>query len=427
MLTYSRRIEPGPWFSVGEPLDGSAVHERLLSIRQSEGGLRRPYCVYVHVPFCASICSFCALYTRAVAPGSDAVLDEYLDLARRSLDSNPWNRSPQPPTTVHFGGGTPLFLGIKRFTALARALTGAFGTSPDCEWAIETTTSSLDSETVDGLGALGFRRIHLGIQTLDDATRSRIGRHETGAKAIERIRSIEEEGFLSSVDLIIGFDGVSASVVESDLRRLYEAGVRMFSICELREQGTTRLGIRDASEKALKNYAIWRMIWEFMAEVELAPIHLGQFGRSQADNLYFTHPARGEDCVAIGPYSHGCAGDVYYGNRLLPEYYDAIRTGRSPIGMGVDYGDDARVIRALELELLAHRVSRRVIDQVLDAYSETFPPILESWLHNRLLLETEDRTAFTHSVDGSWFIGNMIADARAMLDPTVRLRTERSA
>jgi coproporphyrinogen III oxidase-like Fe-S oxidoreductase len=278
----------------------------------------------------------------------------------------------------------------------------------------------MSDATLAELAALGFQRIHLGIQTLDDPTRLRIGRHETGDKALERIRSIEERGFFSSVDLVIGFAGVDESVVEADLRRTYEAGVRMFSICELRERGAPRLGVRDPEDKLQNNYFIWRRVWEFMAEKGLAPIHLGQFGRAQADNLYFTHPARGEDCVAIGPYAHGSAGDLYYGNLLMPEYYAAIRDGRPPIGVGVEYQEDARVIRSLERALLTHRVERPVIDRTLDAYPKAFPPILDSWLQNRLLLEASDQDAFVHSLDGSWFVGNMIVDARSMLDPAVR-------
>lgn len=418
MLAYSQRVEAGPWFTVGEPLGGDEVHQRLLANRPQEGA-GRPYCVYVHVPFCSSICRFCALYTRAVAPGADDVLDEYLDLVLRSIASHAWNQTGRPPTTVHFGGGTPLFLGMPRFATLVRALIDAFGTSPACEWAVETTTSSLSDATLEELGSLGFQRVHLGIQTLDDSTRVRIGRQETGAKALERIRSVEERGISSSADLLIGFDGVNASVVETDLHRIYEAGVRMFSICELRERGTPRLGIKDPGAKLHGNYVIWRMIWEFMAEKGLAPIHLGQFGRAQADNLYFTHPARGEDCVAIGPYAHGSAADVYYGNCLTPEFYAAIRSGRPSIGLGVEYGDEARVIRALEQTLLTHQVPRHVIDRTFDAYPKDFPPILESWLRNRLLLETSDGS-FVHSLDGSWFVGNMISDARSMLDPAAR-------
>jgi oxygen-independent coproporphyrinogen-3 oxidase len=434
MLAYHQRAEPGPWFGVGRSLDGAAVYERLradsatATLAATNGDTVRPYCVYVHVPFCSSICGFCALYTHAVAPDAHDVLDQYVELVGRSIASHPSKGPSRPPTTVHFGGGTPLFLGLRYFELLARALAKSFGTSPVCEWAVETTTSSCDPDTLDMLERLGIRRIHLGVQTLDDPTRARIGRHETGVRAVERIHSLRERGFFTSVDLIIGFDGVGPSVVRSDLRRLHEAGVQMFSVCELRERGNTRLGVRNAREKATKNYTLWQVIWDFMGEAGLVPIHLGQFGRTPGDNLYFTHPARGEDCVAIGPYAHGCAGNLYYANLLLPEYYDAIAAGRSPIATGVDYGDDARVVRALERDLLAHCVGRDTLEAVKCAHPATFPRLFDSWIEKRLLVRTGDGSGFVPTLDGSWFIGNMIIEARAMVgQPTGWQLAETSA
>lgn len=417
MLAYPTRLESGPWFAAGTRLDGETVQRRLETARLHSNN--RPYSVYVHVPFCGSICSFCALYTRAVAPDDAQVLDEYLECVTESLASHPWAHRAEPPTTVHFGGGTPLFLGLKRFSALVGAVRDAFGTSASCEWAIETTTSSLDPETVEMLASLGFQRIHLGIQTLHDETRRRVGRHETGAKAVERISALESQGFFTSVDLIVGFEGVGLSIVEDDLRRLYDAGVRMFSICELRERGTTRLGVRDVGAKARETYAIWRGIWDFMASTGLKPIHLGQFARTQEENLYFTHPARGEDCVAIGPYAHGSSGHMYFGNLLMPEYYDAIRGGRSPIGSGIEYGEPARAIRLLERELLAHRLSTATLDELACTFPGAFPPLLASWIDKGLVTATADTATLT--LDGSWFVGNMVFEARALAERTAQV------
>lgn len=414
MPAYARRLESGPWFSVGEQLDGASAHQRVLAIRQRDGGAGRPYCVYVHVPFCTSICRFCALYTFGVSTRADDVFDRYLDLVLRSIDRHPWAGSSHPPTTVHFGGGTPLCLGSQRFETLVGALRSAFGTSPSCEWAVETTTSSLDGPTADALEALGFRRIHVGIQTLDDQTRLRLGRRETGARAIERVSGLVAREFLVSADLIIGFDGVDARVVEDDLSRLHNAGVRMFSVCELRERGRSRPSARDDCAREQSNYALWQRIWTFMEAVGLAPIHLGQFARSQADNLYFTHPARGEDCVAIGPYAHGSAESVCYGNRLLPDYYDAITAGRTPMAMGVDYRAGERVIRTLERELLSHHLSQVALNGVLDAYPQRFLPILDRWMAQGLIREERARAEFSLSAEGSWYVGNMIEDARGL-------------
>ncbi|HEV3040917.1 MAG TPA: radical SAM protein [Candidatus Angelobacter sp.] len=416
-MAYPTRLDSGPWFTVGEQLDGLSAYQRIRDARSRSVNSCRPYCVYVHVPFCHSICNFCALYTHGVGANAEDRFDEYIDVVLRSLPHNPWYGSDEAPTTVHFGGGTPLSLGVKRFTRLVRALTEAFGTSSACEWAVETTTSSLDGATVDALEGLQFRRIHLGIQTLDDTTRARIGRRESGATAIQRIVALEARGFLTSVDLILGLDGVDGAILTEDLRRLYEAGVRMFSICELRERSRkASVSGQGEREKSQRNYAFWRMIWDFMEEVGLSPIHVGQFACTQADNLYFTHPARGEDCVAIGPYAHGSAKEVAYGNHLLPHYYEAVRAGRSPIALGVDYRAAELAVCALERELLTHSVSQAVLRGVLEAYPNRFESILDSWLTNDLIREVDDGLGLALTVCGSWFVGNMILETRIMAE-----------
>lgn len=412
MTPYHQRIESGPWFSAGDQLDGDAATERLRNYRRRCGPTPPPYAVYVHVPFCESICSFCALYTHGVGAAAVDVFDEYIDHIRGCLDSHLWAGSSTPPTTVHFGGGTPLSLGLHRFSILVRALTEAFGTASTCEWAIETTTSSADRRTVDTLIALGFRRIHLGIQTLQDDVRARIGRRENGATAISRIESLHASGLSTSVDLILGLEGVGEHEVRNDLSRLYDAGVRMFSICELRHR---RPRLRD-SEAAAQHYSLWLAVWRFMEERRLLPIHIGQFGRSQADNLYFTHPARQEDCVAIGPYAHGTAGDLYYGNLLLPSYYAAIRAGISTIAMAVDYRRTERVARSLERELIAHRVSDDALRALDRCYPDAFEPILQSWSAKGLLDRDPAGAGYQLTAAGSWFVGNMVDEVRAIAE-----------
>ncbi len=315
---------------------------------------------------------------------------------------------------MHFGGGTPLTLGLPRLSALVRTLRRAFGSSARCEWAIETTVSSLDAAALDALSSLEFRRIHLGIQTLDDDTRRRIGRREPSAAALRLVRELIARGFFPSADLIIGLEGAGPGVVESDLRQLHEAGIRMFSVCELRGRAGQAPTPGEERERERRHRDLWSVIWAFMGEAGLQQIHLGQFGRSQADNLYYTHPARGENCVALGPYAHGSAGDVYYGNLLLEPYLTAGRSGSSPIAHGVRYGAAERPVLRLERDLLTNRVNSTLLDDVAAGYPDAFPPLVQKWLASGLLVESSRPGSFTLSREGSWFVGNMVEDGRAM-------------
>lgn len=414
--SFAQRLESHPWFEAGRSLDGEAAREYLFTLRERSKGQPRPYCVYVHVPFCASICRYCALYTRAVRGRADAVFDEYLERVCQAIADHPQAHRDHGPTTVHFGGGTPLHLGVTRFAALSRALRETFGNPAACEWALETTTSSLNPEVITALADLGFQRVHLGIQTLDNRLRQHYRRHESGEAAIEKIHTLQQRGFRCSVDLIIGFADSTAAILQDDLHRLYDAGVRMFSIGELRQRQGRERTARQHQVQSQRNYQLWTIVWRFMERVGLLPIHLGQFARSQQDNLYYTHPARGEDCIAIGPYAHGSAGRLYYSNLLLPHYYAAIRTGASPIDRAVLYEDRVETLRDLERELLAHRVQQPTLDRVASHYS-AFAEILDFWQARRLLLPSEDRAAWTITREGSWFVGNMIAQARQLTEP----------
>ena len=405
---YQSRFEVGPWFEAGRSVDGRSVQDHLTAARG-------PYCLYIHVPFCDKRCNFCALYTFVLGADREAGYERYLEMVSRSVASHPVGSRNQAPTTVHFGGGTPLTIGEERLAALTANLRSHFGDSEDCEWAIETTTSSIDRATASALAALGFRRIHLGIQTLDDDIRCRLGRRETARQALGKLTLLHEEGFFPSVDLIIGFDGYTVATLESDLDQLWREGIRMFSVCELRHR---RPQIRDGSAEQRqieRNHACWRRLWEVLSDRGLRPIHLGQFGRSQRDNLYYTHPARREDCVALGPYSHGSCGRLYYANQLLPRYYRSVRAGEPAVKLAVLYDEEIQVCRDLESELLAHQVSRPTVAAFVALYPRAAATI-EAWLEHGLLVE--DGGGYALTCDGSWFVGNMVHHGRELASPS---------
>jgi len=415
MPPFKQRIEIGPWFEVGQKIGPHEVQSRLISNSKSARTQQRPYCIYVHVPFCPSRCEYCALYTYEVKNHQDEILGEYLDMVKKSIMTHPNALPPKPPTTVHFGGGTPLFLGAKRFSELNGVLRNTFGDSPECEWAVETTTSSIDSEIITFLKEQRLRRIHLGIQTLDNKIRKKIKRQETGEKAIEKIGLLNENEFLLSVDLIIGFDDQTEPILEDDFNRLHEAGIRMFSICELRILRQKETNHKKYQEEIKRNYKLWCRLWQFMENHNLIPVHLGQFGRDFKDNLYYTHPARGEDCISIGPYAHGHAGNMVYGNKLLPDYYDALDANEPPIDFGVVYDEELQKIRLLESQLLAHCVSKEAAEDVRSIYDKSFENLWNFWLANELLLECPDGKSFNPSRDGSWYVGNMISQLRQLV------------
>lgn len=413
---FASRLEPGPWLRAGQMFSGEAAADVLRTAAEDDRQNGHPYCIYVHIPFCLSRCSYCALYTMEVKDDRDKVFSTFLERFKRSLEIHPQRGRLPAPVTVHFGGGTPLALGIDRFLELREAVRAAFGDSALCEWALESTTSDLDERTSAALKEAGFKRLHLGVQTLEDKVRRRIGRREPGETVIAKVGPLIAAGFLLSVDLIIGFDGFSQVMLERDLRRLFGAGIRMFSICELRALTGGKTDPRGKLRESSRNRALWRTIWGFMREHGLRPIHAGQFGRSDRDNLFYTHPSRREYCLALGPYAQGSAQNMIYGNLLLPGYLEAVRQGRSCVDYAVIYPERIQRLRDLEGDLMTHRISRETLVEAFEAWGGALRSIWDEWLGHELVIPAEGAD-YLLSEEGSWFVGNMIWQARGLAAP----------
>jgi coproporphyrinogen III oxidase-like Fe-S oxidoreductase len=407
------RVEARPWLDAGRRLTVDQAWAQLQRVH-GERAPGRPYCVYVHIPFCASICAFCALYTKAVNASADTVFDGFVDALVRGIRGHPAAGCRRPPTTVHFGGGTPLHIGMSRLAKLVQALRDAFGNAATCEWAIEITTASVDAHTLDELWRLGFRRVHLGVQTLDERIRQANRIAGRADDVVARVAAVAEHGFLTSVDLITGFEGEQGGSLCADALRLHAVGSKMFSVCELRHRKPAALPGTNKSRQILAALALegWLEFWDLMHALGLQPIHHGQFGRSQADNLYYTHPARGEDCVAIGPYANGSAASVWYANLLLPDYIAAVQARRPPIAQARDFGAQFQLLKHVERELLAHELQASTCAAAV-AQHPWLQDCISEWQALGLLRWHVVPQAHTLTATGSWYVGNMIMQMRA--------------
>ena len=186
----------------------------------------RGFCIYVHIPFCASRCSFCDCYSFRLKRHRARHINGYLELLAQEMRL--WSQldslAQRPVSTVHFGGGTPSFLGEEPFTRLAHNLRERFHTGPGTEWALESTTSELSDEMLSRLDALGFTRLHVGVQSLEDAVRRNINRREPAAVVLNKIAKAVAMGWVASVDVIVGLPGQSLAGLLNDIKSLAAAG-----------------------------------------------------------------------------------------------------------------------------------------------------------------------------------------------------------
>jgi oxygen-independent coproporphyrinogen-3 oxidase len=199
--------------------------------------------LYVHIPFCAHRCWYCDFNAYA---GLDGLADEYMfaliDDARFAL-SAPADadlRERPPLTSIFIGGGTPSRVDARWIGELLDAVRGSWTVAADAEITIECNPESTDAAKLDAYLTAGVNRISFGVQSLDDALLSRLGRVHDAKTALRVLRLARECGFANiSADLIFGVPGESDDAWRASLDGVIDAGVDHMSCYALiYEEGT---------------------------------------------------------------------------------------------------------------------------------------------------------------------------------------------
>ena len=170
--------------------------------------------LYVHVPFCAQKCRYCDFDSRSFAPCDlSAALDVYFEQLFARLDAFGKAGALEQIRTVYVGGGTPSLAG-KRLVELARRIRAWCA---PVEFTCEANPESLTAELAAALAKVGVTRVSLGVQTLDNAELTAIGRIHDADRALAAITTVKDAGLDVSCDLMCGLPGQTAVSWQSTL------------------------------------------------------------------------------------------------------------------------------------------------------------------------------------------------------------------
>ena len=178
--------------------------------------------LYVHVPFCESLCHFCAcnkVITRKREPAA-----RFLDTLEREVAAvREALRVPREATQMHWGGGTPTFLSPEQLVRLHRMLTQAFPLRPDAEVSLEVDPRVTTPEQVAALAECGFNRISMGVQDFDPRVQQAIHREQSVEQTARLVEQARAAGFASvNFDLIYGLPYQSEASFARTLEHVLE-------------------------------------------------------------------------------------------------------------------------------------------------------------------------------------------------------------
>lgn len=203
--------------------------------------------LYVHVPFCAQKCRYCDFDSRSFAPCDlSAALDAYFEQLFARLDAFGKAGAFDQICTVYVGGGTPSLAG-ERLVELARRIRASCA---PVEFTCEANPESLTAELAAALAKVGVTRISLGVQTLDNAELTAIGRIHDADRALAAITTVKDAGLDVSCDLMCGLPGQTAVSWQRTLDGVLAAAPHHVSVYPLTlEEGTPlyRMACRDES------------------------------------------------------------------------------------------------------------------------------------------------------------------------------------
>jgi oxygen-independent coproporphyrinogen-3 oxidase len=344
---------------------------RVALANRAVGGISRPLSLYVHLPFCNTICYYCGCNKIITKDhGRSAKYLKYL--AREMRLVTDVIGAGRKLEQLHLGGGTPTFLSRTELTELAASVGQFFKFVPDGEYSIEVDPRSCDAETVATLARLGFNRISVGVQDVNPEVQKAVNRIQPRELTAAVIRAARDTGFKSvNIDLIYGLPKQTvASFNETlhDIVLLSPDRIALYNYAHLPTVFKPQRRINEAelpnAEERLEILAQAIRALSFAGYTYIGMDHFARpedelaaaQRRGRLHRNFQGYSTRAEcDLVALGISAISGLPSAYGQNvKTLDEYYDRLDQGVLPTLRGIELTADDLVRRSVIQALMCH-------------------------------------------------------------------------
>jgi oxygen-independent coproporphyrinogen-3 oxidase len=349
---------------------GEADYLQALEQRRDGVGAKAyPLSLYVHIPFCESLCYYCAcnkIITKHHERGA-----EYLHYLEREVDLNIAHLGPgQVVSQLHLGGGSPTFLSDAELAQLMAMLRRNFQFAPGGEYSVEIDPRTVTRERLAHLAELGFNRLSFGVQDFEPAVQKAVHRIQPAEQVFDLVAASRELGFESvNVDLIYGLPMQTPETFERTLEQVTQLRpdrIALYAYAHLPERfkPQRRIHTQDlppAASKLVMLSSAMRVLMDAgyvyvgMDHFALPNDALAVAKRQGRLHRNFQGYSTQPDCdlIALGVSSIGRVGPTFSQNvKTLDEYYDLLNQGRLPVVRGMALSRDDLVRRTVIMALM---------------------------------------------------------------------------
>jgi oxygen-independent coproporphyrinogen-3 oxidase len=371
----ARYNRPGPrytsyptapvWNDSFGPADLERVHEEANRAKS-------PVSLYMHIPFCESLCLFCAC--NVIIQKDKRVSPPYLDILKREIEHVSRSVSTDRPVVqFHWGGGTPTYLTPPQIEDLFGFTRANFAFSPDAEIGIEVDPRVTSREHLETLRKLGFNRLSMGIQDFHPLVQKTINRVQPYELTASLIQSARDLGFDSvNVDLIYGLPYQTAETFAHTVDQILELTpdrVALFSYAHVPWLKKQQNSFEGHLPEGMQKFEIFRTGLLKFLEAGYLYIGMDHFAKP-GDELAISQQNRtlhrnfqgyttkaGADLYGMGITAISGIQNAYAQNqRDIPSWEKAVNERGIATMRGYHLSNDDRLRRAVISRLLCHTI-----------------------------------------------------------------------
>lgn len=333
------------------------------------GGMALPLSIYVHIPFCESLCFFCAcnkIVTKHHERSAEYLryLSSEVDLHVKHLESR------QTISQLHLGGGSPTFFSDEELTQLMQLLRRSFMLSPEGEYSIEVDPRTVNDSRLKYLAALGFNRLSFGVQDFDPEVQKAVHRIQPAEQVFALVKTARRLKFDSvNIDLIYGLPKQTPESFAHTLSQIVELKpdrIALYAYAHLPERFKPQRRILETElpnpsdkiamlAKAISTFLSAGYVYVGMDHFALPTDSLAIAKRQGRLHRNFQGYSTQPECdlISLGVSAIGRVGATYSQNaKTLEEYYDYLDQGRFPVVRGLALTRDDLVRRAVIMALM---------------------------------------------------------------------------
>lgn len=360
---------PGPRYTSYPPAnhfsEGCNADALMESTRASKG----PLSLYVHLPFCETLCWFCGCHTLTTTDRSKA--SDYLDWLGKEIDLLAGALQPgRSVQQLHFGGGTPNFLDPTQLDRLGAMLKSRFSFSEDAECSVELDPRRLKPSHLEAFSRIGVQRASFGVQDCDPAVQEAIHRFQPHEQNIQAMQRLRENGFTSvNIDLIYGLPRQSTESFARTLAQVLALDPDRFAIFNYAHvpwmKPAQRLLERGGLPDARTKLALLKLCIETLTAAGYVYVGMDHFAKPD-DELVIAQREKtlhrnfqgystrvGLEICALGISAISQSDEAYRQNHKdLPGYQASLAEDRLPIARGYRLTDEDKLRREVIMRLM---------------------------------------------------------------------------